>query len=108
MKNFNLTETIKVAIADKKELNIKLKNTSTATSQEIRFCPYIFGEDSLNFKFIWGYLPEYQIFYSLPIQQIEEAEPIRILYSAFPNAKYLRPQGEKHYSVLKGGWKYIS
>lgn len=108
MDYLNISELIKVAISDKKELNLKLKTTSNATQQEVRFCPYIYGEDTLNFKFIWGYLPQFQTFYSLPVQQIEAAEPVRVLYSAFPNAKYLKPQGEEHYCVLEGGWKYIS
>lgn len=108
MENFNLTHLIKTAIEAKKELVVKLKSNSTFSSQEVRFYPYIFGADLLNFKFIWGYLPELKTFYSLPLQQIEEAEPNFSTYSPFSFAKYLKPQGEKHFCVLEGVWKYIT
>lgn len=101
MENFNLTELIKKAITTKKELRIKLKPSSTFTSQEIRFCPFIFGADLLNFKFIWGYLPDYEIFYSLPVREIDHAAPLSNLFSSYPSPTYSKASGEKHYCVLE-------
>lgn len=102
----DITFLIKDAITSKNELFIKIKAASSSAFREIRFCPYIYGIDPLKFQFVWGFMPQYQTFYKIHLQQIEEAEIIRIMYTPFPNAKYLKPDGEEHLCVLDGGWKY--
>lgn len=106
MTLLDMTNLIQTAINNKNELFLKVKPPSSEKIKEVRFCPYIYGVDSLEFPFMWGYLPQFDTFYKIPLQQIEDAETIRILYTPFPNAKYLKPQGEEHYCVLKGEWKY--
>jgi len=103
-----IVSSIKNAITNKNELYIKIKAASSNAFKEIRFCPYIYGVDPLKFQFVWGYMPQFQTFYKIHLQQIEEAEVIRILYTPFPNAKYLKPEGEEHLCVLDGNWKYRS
>lgn len=105
-----LSEIIKLiykAISNKNELFLKVRAAQGDKIKEIRFCPYVYGLDQLEIPFIWGYLPEIKGFYKLLLNQIEEGETITISYSPFPNAKYLKPQGEVHYCVLKGSWRYL-
>lgn len=103
-----MTSLIQKAINIKNELLLKVKTLPGASVKEVRFCPYIYGLDQLEIPFIWGYLPEIKSFYKLFLTQIESVDTITIAFSPFPNARYLKPDGEEHYCILKGSWRYIS
>lgn len=96
------------AISKRIELFLKVKLSGISDYQDIRLQPYIFGKDVLGFQFLWGYIPNLDVFYKILINLIGEAEELSISFTPLPNAKYIRPDGETHYCVVKGEWKYKS
>lgn len=102
-----MKNTIAKAIKNSSELSLIANLPFTSKSKPFRFQPYILGVDVLGFPFVWGYLPDFQCFYKVTLDMIVEIEIIGISYSAFNNAKYIRPGKEKHTNILKGQWKYV-
>lgn len=90
------------------ELFLKVEIVETRQFKNVRFQPYIYGRDVLGFQFLWGFVPELNIFYKIPTYLICEVSSMSIRFTPISSAKYIRPDGERHYCVVKGEWRYKS
>lgn len=81
-----LTETILTAISQRRKLKLKLSSDHDANELiEVLIKPHLLGEDVLKNKFIWGFLPETETFYKMPIVLIVDAD--------FSDAEFIGSEG---------------
>ncbi|MEO6233327.1 MAG: hypothetical protein ABJB11_18620 [Ferruginibacter sp.] len=98
----NIVETIKDAISQKRELSLTIKY-GVGQTIEIDIEPYVYGQDLMQYEFVWGYLPHSMTFYKLLIDHIEQAI---ITNEEVPvdneKAMYIYSMGEEHHAIIEG------
>ncbi len=97
-----IIDTIDKAIQEKKALILRVKHGLGSTLEDIGFEPYIYGDDTLQYPFVWGYLSHSGLFYKLLLDHIISAKLTEESFSVRPEACYQYALEEEHFSVLKG------
>lgn len=98
-----LIDIIQSAIQEKKELLLKIKSGEEPESYlEVFMQPYIYGNDILQYGFVWGYLSHNGVFYKVLTDWIVSAETIEIPYTVQDGSVYDQSPGEEHLCVLEG------
>lgn len=90
------------AIKSKRELNLKVKYGLGNEVKDLKFQPYIYGDDFLQYPFVWGYFSYPMVFYKLLIEHIIEARITDTAYTVQKAAVYSYSIEEEHYTVLEG------
>ncbi len=97
------TDIVKSAIHEKKELLLKVKSgTESGDYIEVFMQPYVYGNDVLQYEFIWGYLAHNHVFYKILTNWIVSAETIEIPYTVLEGTEYEYASGEEHFCILEG------
>lgn len=96
-----IEEKIKEAVETSKQVNIKMLY-GLGNEISIEFQPYIYGQDIMQFSFVWGYIPFNRVFYKIHLDNIKSVQVTEITYTVLPGAIYMWSLEEEHYSVLVG------
>jgi hypothetical protein len=96
-----IVETIKSAIQQQKELLLKIKY-GLGSELEILLEPYIYGEDIMQYEFVWGCINQNKTFYKVYLNIILEATINEEVFPIVLNAVYLYSTGESHFEILDG------
>lgn len=97
-----VTDTIELAIQQKKELLLKVTYGDSDLSSDLFICPYLFGIDVLNYEFVWGYLPVQDTFYKVLILHVQAAEIIELSFEVLPQACYQYVQADEIPEIVEG------
>jgi hypothetical protein len=95
-----LVDIIKKGIEDKIELILTAKYGLGDKNLEVPFQPYIYGEDSMQYQFVWGYLSYPMLFYKFHMDNIVSAKLSDTTFTVLPNACYQYAIEEERYAVL--------
>jgi hypothetical protein len=68
----------------------------------VDFDPYIYGEDIMQYPFVWGFLPHSRNFYKFGLDRIIEAKDTIKRFLIESDAVYLYGLEESHKAVVKG------
>jgi hypothetical protein len=101
MQDNNVNDRIRESIITSKQINIKMICGLT-NEISIEFQPYIYGQDIMQFDFVWGYIPLNKVFYKIHLDNVASVQVTEITYTVLPDAVYLYSIEEEHYSVLVG------
>ena len=88
------------AIEDHETLLIKMKY-GLGNELELEFDPYIYGDDIMQYKFVWGYLPWSKLYYKLMVDFIISIKKTNKKFELNKGAMYINSLEEKHYASLK-------
>lgn len=98
--DFTLIENrIKHAIESRTTMLVVLKY-SGGMELEAELNPYIFGEDIMQYEFVWGFLPHSGNFYKLELDKIISVKNTIKRFSIEPEAVYLYALEERHTAVV--------
>ena len=96
-------EIIERAINDKKELIINMKYASghgRDTLDDLSFQPYILGDDTMQFGFVWGYLSSNHLYYKILLENIITAKLTSRKFDVKDDACYQYIDEESHFAML--------
>ena len=96
------TDTIELAIQQKKELLLRVTYGPSEIISDVFICPYLYGLDVLNYEFVWGYLPEHSTFYKVLVFHIIAAEIVEVPFEVLPCACYQYAQGDELPFIVEG------
>jgi hypothetical protein len=68
----------------------------------MRFQPYILGDDSFQYPFVWGYLPDNNEYYKFMLSTVVTAKPVAAKYDVREDACYQHAINEDHFGRLAG------
>jgi hypothetical protein len=91
-------ELVKNAILKKREIEINFKY-GLGNELKIPFHPLILGEDTMQYEFIYAYLPHSNIYYKLFTDFIITIVETRNSFEIPENAEYRNAIEEEHYIV---------
>jgi hypothetical protein len=87
------------AIKQGKELQIKIKY-NLGGDLEVEFQPYIYGSDTMQHEFAWGFLTHSGLYYKFRLTDIISGKFTGATYKVRPDAFYLYSIEEEFYAVL--------
>ena len=93
-------EKITKAIEDHETLLIKMKY-GLGNELEVEFDPYIYGSDTMQYRFVWGYLPWSNLYYKLIEDFIISIKKTNKKFEFNSGAMYINSIEEEHYASLK-------
>ena len=93
-------EKIIAAIENHETLLVKMKY-GLGNEFEVEFDPYIFGDDIMQYKFVWGYLPSNKLYYKLIVDFIISIKKTNKKFEFNKGAMYINSFEEEHYASLK-------
>ncbi len=97
----DIIETIQKAIKLATELRISARHGHGDYIDTI-LQPYIQGDDTYQYRFVWGYIPHNGLYYKFFLDNIKSAKLGSLTYTARPDAVYLYSIEESLYAVLPG------
>jgi hypothetical protein len=100
MKHFEIDEIIKRAILDNQTITVKFKH-GTGDELELDFDPYIYGDDTMQYGFVWGYLPTNLLFYKFMVDSIISVKLTQQTFIVHSEARYLYSLEEEHWGRVK-------
>jgi hypothetical protein len=95
-------ERLNTAISKNKAIILTVKNGLGSEIKELKFYPYILGDDSFQFAFVWGQLQESKLFYKFNLQNIIELKISQEVFNYSNNACYQYALEEEHYNTISG------
>jgi len=66
-----------------------------------KFQPYILGDDSYQYSFVWGFLPDFNLYYKFMLDNIITVKNTTIEYFVREDACYQHAIEEEQFAVLK-------
>ncbi|SHG04219.1 hypothetical protein SAMN05444274_1258 [Mariniphaga anaerophila] len=96
----NIDEKIIKAIEDHETLLIKMKY-GLGNELEIEFDPYIYGSDTMQYDFVWGFLPWSNLMYKIMIDFIISVSSTKKKFKIQSDAIYLYAIEEEHRQSVK-------
>jgi hypothetical protein len=95
MKSIDIENKIIDAIENHKTILIKFKY-GLGQELEIEFDPYIYGSDTMQYGFVWGFLPSSGLFYKLIFDFIISVRSTNKKFTVEPDTMYLYAIEEDH------------
>ena len=101
MKKLEIEKTILKAIENNQTIKIKLKH-GLGNEIELLFEPYIYGTDTMQHEFVWGFLPESLFHYRLMADFIISAKLTNTKFEVQFDSIYLYSIEEEHRCRVAG------
>ena len=101
MNTNQLASIIQEAISSKKVLSLTIKH-GLGEKIDIEIEPYIYGDDTMQYSFVWGYLSFSRLFYKLRFDSIEKATILKKEFGILPNAVYYYTLEEELWEIISG------
>lgn len=95
-------DTIEKAIKNKNVLILTVKHGLGDTIPDTSFEAYILGDDTYQYSFTWGYLPDQKLYYKFMLSNIVLAKASTKKYDVREDACYQHSIEEEHYRSLAG------
>ena len=102
MNEYPLNSVIDKAINNSLELNLTVKHGFGELIPSTRFQAYILGNDTYQYAFTWGYLPDIGLFYKFMLSSIVDAKVTGKSFTSRNDACYQHAIEEEHFAVLDG------
>lgn len=102
MTKKQIYETIEKAINTKTELILTVKHGLGSIIDNTHFQPYILGDDTYQYSFIWGYLSEQNLYYKFILDNIVAAKLSVKKYDVREDACYQYSCEEEHFGHIEG------
>lgn len=99
MKSTDIEKKIIEAIENHKTILITFKY-GLGDDLEIEFDPYIYGSDTMQYGFVWGFLPWSNLFYKLMFDFIISVKTTGKIFKIQSDAIYLYAMEEEHYHTI--------
>ena len=100
MDNKEIYEVIKLGVKENRTLNISVRNGLGSIIKDIEFEPYIIGDDTFQFSFAWGHLPQQGLFYRFKLENILSANFRSKNFQISSDACYQYAIEEEHFAVV--------
>jgi hypothetical protein len=89
-------------INQKQTLILSVRHGLGSVINNTKFDPYIVGDDTYQFQFAWGYLPEQNLFYKFDLDNIESAKLGNEKFEISEEACYQYAIEEEHFAEVEG------
>jgi hypothetical protein len=100
MEQEKIIETINKAIDNQLTLTIIYKY-GLGETVEVNFNPYIYGADTMQYDFVWGFLTHSGLHYKMFIRFIESAKLTTKKFTVESDSIYLYAIEEEHWNRIK-------
>ena len=101
MTKLEIEKTILKAIENSQSIKIKFKY-GLGNETELLFDPYIYGSDTMQYEFVWGFLPESLLHYRLMADFIISAKLTNTKFEVQSDSMYLYSIEEEHRCRVAG------
>jgi hypothetical protein len=101
MEENRIKQAIKKAIDSNKTLDLTIKH-GVGDTIEISLDPYILGSDTMQYDFVWGYIPFNKLYYKLILDFILSARVSEKKFEVQNDAVYLFALEEEHFEIVGG------
>lgn len=95
-------EVIEKAINEKSELVLTVKHGLGDLIPDTHFQAYRLGDDTYQYSYVWGYLPNLNLYYKFRLDQIVAAKATITKYGVREDACYQHSIEEDTYAQLEG------
>lgn len=102
MTRNQIYETLEKAINNKSEIMLSAKHGLGSLIDGMRFQPYILGDDSFQYPFVWGYLPGNNEYYKFMLDNVVATKSVAAKYDVREDACYQHAINEDHFARLTG------
>ncbi len=89
-------------VNQKKTLILSVRHGLGSVIDNTIFSPYILGDDTYQFQFAWGHLPELNLFYKFYLDNIESAKLGNEKFEISEEACYQYAVDEEHFAEVDG------
>lgn len=101
METNQIYDTIQRAIDAKMELSFNYKHGIGGEISNV-FHAYILGDDTMQYSFVWGYLPDQGLYYKFMLSNIVSAKLLTKKYAVREDACYQYSIEEEHFNRVEG------
>ena len=93
---------IETAIDTNSEIKLSVKHGLGSNIDNTLFQPYILGDDTYQYSFVWGYLPGLNLYYKFRLTDILSADLLQTKFNVREDACYQYAIEEDHFAKLSG------
>jgi len=102
MTQKQIYESLEKAISNKSEVMLSARHGLGSLIDGMRFQPYVLGDDSFQYPFVWGYLPGNNEYYKFMLGNVVAAKSTTSKYDVREDACYQHATNEDHFGRLAG------
>ena len=101
MTKLEIGNTVQMAIENAQSVTIKFKH-GVGEELTLPFDPYIYGDDTMQYSFVWGYLPQNNLYYKFMFDIVTSVKLTPDKFSVKDDAVYLYAIEEEHWCRVSG------
>lgn len=103
MNHKNIYTQIEKAIREKKVLTLSIKpGIGNDNIDNIKFDPYILGDDTFQHPFVFGFISWSGLFYKFRLYDIKQCKLSQVNFEVSERATYHHAIEEDHYAIAEG------
>jgi hypothetical protein len=92
---------IQEGIRNNTEITLAVRHGLGDIIQDTTFQAYILGDDSYQYSFVWGYLPDLNLYYKFMLDNIITVKNTTKKYSVRKEASYQHAIEEEQFAILE-------